>query len=1090
MNSICVSTFRKVYTIIFLVLLASCDPAEDKNLLFQDVASSAGVTFANDLSYTEDFNPYTYRSFFNGGGVALGDINNDGLLDIYFTGNLVDNKLYLNKGDWKFEDITSAAGVVCPDVWSSGATFADVNGDGLLDLYVCKSGKPGGSNRYNELFINNGDLTFTEKSKEYGLDITGLSTHAAFFDYDKDGDLDCYVLTNSLKSIGGFDLIKNQREIPDETGGGNKLFRNDGGKFVDVTLESGIYASSIGFGLGITLSDFNKDGWTDVFISNDFFERDYLYINQKGERFKESLEDYFTSISMGSMGADAADLNNDTEPDLFVTEMLPSNVERKRTKAVYENWDKYQLNVRQGYFHQFPRNVLQQKINDSLFVEVGRYSNVSATDWSWGALMFDANNDGLRDIFVANGIYKDLLDRDYLTYTANEQQIKTQLKQDGNVIKELIDLMPSQAVPNQMFANKGDFEFDNVSEQWGLGLPTFSNGSAYGDLDNDGDLDLVINNVNMPALVYKNNSDPLTHKYLRLKLEGGDKNTQGVGALVLAYSGDQVFSSENFPFKGFQSTVEPIIHFGLGDITQIDSVVITWENGDQNILREVQSNQLLTIRQADASSSYDRSKSSRNGYFVKSAIKLGYTHQENEFNDFDRDRLLPHMLHNEGPALVSGDIDGDGVMEIYVGGAKNQPGALYKYKSGVFKKIDSPAIASDSISEDVDAVFVDIDGDDDLDLYVSSGGRAFSKSSSALNDRIYINNGGSFEKMNDYFLGEYFSSSSVSVIDFDADGDQDLLVTERFHPFRYGDQVRGFLMENDGAGHFMDKTKDRIPELIKSSMITDSKVADFNGDGLDDIIIATDWDNLRVFINSESGFKEQTNQYGLGQTKGWWHTLAIQDVDQDGDLDVLAGNHGLNSFFQDSTRLYVNDFDGNGTYDYIFCERINGSYYPVVDKNELISQLPILKKKLLYYKDYATMKVEDIFSQEQLASSIVLDAYMKSSVVLINEGGSFSIKRLPGVLQYGPIYAFACGDLDNDDINEVVVGGNQFLVKPQFGRYDALPLLVLDDESTGSKVHLSNIINQVRGIVIEEYEGRKVVIVANNNSKVEVYEKQ
>ncbi|HCX21849.1 MAG TPA: hypothetical protein DHN29_08030, partial [Cytophagales bacterium] len=490
-------------SIAVTVFFVSCQSSDQKRL-FKDVAGESGIAFANDLEYTEEFNPYTYRSFFNGGGVALGDINNDGLLDVFFTGNLVDNKLYLNKGDWQFEEITKAAGVSCPNVWSSGASFADVNGDGLLDLYVCKSGKPGGSNRYNELFINNGDLTFTEKSKEYGLDIVGLSTHAAFFDYDKDGDLDCYVLTNSLKSIGGFDLIKDQREIPDETGGGNKFFRNDDGRFVDITLESGIYASSIGFGLGITLSDFNKDGWTDLFISNDFFERDYLYINQEGEYFKESLESYFNSISMGSMGADAADLNNDAEPDLFVTEMLPSNVARKRTKAVYENWDKYQLNVRQGYFHQYPRNVLQQKINDSLFVEVGRYSNVSATDWSWGALMFDANNDGLRDIFVANGIYKDLLDRDYLTFTANDQQIRNQLKKKGNVIKDLIDVMPSQAVPNQMFKNQGDFVFDNVSEEWGLGMPTFSNGSAYGDLDNDGDLDLVINNVNMPALVYRN----------------------------------------------------------------------------------------------------------------------------------------------------------------------------------------------------------------------------------------------------------------------------------------------------------------------------------------------------------------------------------------------------------------------------------------------------------------------------------------------------------------------------------------------------------------------------------------------------------
>ncbi len=1058
--------------------------------LFTEVAKESGITFANNLSYTEEFNPYTYRSFFNGGGVAIGDINNDGLMDIYFTGNLVDNALYLNKGDWQFEDITLSAGVTCGGVWSSGATFADINGDGLLDIYVCKSGRPDGENRHNELFINNGDLTFTEKAKEYGLDILGLSTHAAFFDYDKDGDLDCYVLTNSLKSIGGFDLIKDQREIPDENGGGNKLLRNDGRTFTDVTIESGIYTSAIGFGLGITLSDFNKDGWTDLFISNDFFERDYLYINHEGKRFEERLEEYFTSISMGSMGADAADLDNDSEPDLFVTEMLPSTVERKRTKAVYESWDKYQLNVQQGYFHQYPRNVLQQKINDSLFVEVGRYSDVSATDWSWGALIFDANNDGLRDIFVANGIYKDLLDRDYLTYTANDQQIRNKLKENGNVITDLIDVMPSQAVANQMFKNQGEFVFDNVSAEWGLNEPTFSNGSAYGDLDNDGDLDLVINNVNMPAMLYRNNADTAINRSVRVKLKGDDQNTFGIGARVKLYYSGQELTAENFPFKGFQSTVEPLIHFGVGKSNFIDSILVKWESGKVNVISGLSTNQVVTVNESLGKIQPNELRKT-SAYLKTSSVALDYMHVENDFNDFDRDRLLPHMLHNEGPGTATADLDGDGVEELFIGGAKGKPAALFTYSKGGFVRVPIAEIERDSISEDTDAVFFDADNDGDLDLYVCSGGRAFSKSSSALKDRLYLNAGDfNFSRSSGLVFPDYFSSSSVSVIDFDEDGDLDLLVTERFHPFRYGTPVNAYLMQNDGRGSFQDVGNEKLMTLKGTSMMTDSKVGDLDGDGDLDLVVATDWDNVKILINQDGKFVEKTEEYGLGHSKGWWKTVELIDVDKDGDLDILAGNHGLNSFFRDTTRLYIKDFDRNGTYDYIFCEKVNGEYYPVADKNDLISQLPILKKKLLYFKDYASMTIEDIFGEQGLKEALVLDASTKATMLFINEGTSFKSKTLPGAVQYGPVYAINGKDMDADGYPEAVIGGNQFLVKPQFGRYDALPLMVLDGLESKPEAHLSNIINQVRSIEVVNCDTKKLIIVINNDSKVQVYEKR
>ena len=516
---------KKKYLFICLLLfskyiLISCDNEK----LFTLENSLTGLIFENKLQYTEDFNPYTYRNFYNGGGVALGDINNDGLIDIYLTGNIVDNKMFLNKGNFKFEDITGKSGLACSNVWSTGATFADINGDGLLDLYVCKSGKPEGEKRHNELFINNGDLTFTEQSKKYNLDIIGLSVHSAFFDYDKDGDLDCYILNNSFRSVGGYDLIKDQRKIPDPEGQGNKLLENKNGKFVDVTQKAGIYSSEIGFGLGITLSDYNNDGWTDLFISNDFFEKDYLYINNQNGTFSEESEKYFKSLSLGSMGADSADLDNDLLTDLIVTEMLPKSLERKKTKAVYDSWDKYSLAVSKGYYHQYPRNVLQRNFGETGFLEIGRYSGVSASEWSWASMIFDMNNDGLRDVFIANGIYKDLLDRDYLSYMANTEMIKNMIRTEKEVIKKLIDIMPSKPVNNIVYKNDGKFQFKEYTKEWGFDFPSFSNGMSYADLDNDGDLDIVINNVNMPAFLYRNNNNNQKNKSISFSLEGELKN--------------------------------------------------------------------------------------------------------------------------------------------------------------------------------------------------------------------------------------------------------------------------------------------------------------------------------------------------------------------------------------------------------------------------------------------------------------------------------------------------------------------------------------------------------------------------------------
>lgn len=1080
------------YYFMFLFLCYSCAKENNQTTytLFQ-LREDTDIIFSNTLTETESLNPYTYRNFYNGGGVALGDINNDGLLDVFFTGNLVDNKLYLNKGNWQFEDITEKSGVACKDVWSSGVTFVDINYDGLLDIYICKAGPPSNkSNRHNELFINNGDLTFTEQSKVYGLDIVGLAVQANFFDYDKDGDLDCYLLSNSIRSVGNYDFIKDQRNIPTETG--NKFLRNDNDHFVDITQETNIYSSAIGFGLGITVSDYNNDTWPDIYISNDFFERDYLYINQQDGTFKESLEHQFESISMGSMGADAADLNNDSKIDIMVTEMLPKNIERQRTKTLFESWNKYDMEVKNGYHYQFSRNALHRNMGDDVFMELSRFSNVAASEWSWASLLFDADNDGLKDIFISNGIYKDLLDRDYLNYMANEEQIRNMIKDDKEVMKKLIDLMPSEPVPNVAYKNLGDFQFSNQSKEWGLDKPSFSNGSAYGDLDNDGDLDLVVNNVNMPAFVYENTVDTSKQKSVTLKLKGSLKNTKAVGAKVEIYYGTSKYDVlENFPSRGFESSVSNDLLFGVGNASTIDSLIISWPRGSKSIVKNLKTNKIFEFEEPVDDTKIEninKAKSSLNPLLISKNL-FNFNHRENNFIDFNREQLLPEMYNNEGPNVASADLNEDGNPDFYIGGAKGQSGALFISKvDGTFKEISKP-FELNSNSEDTDAVFFDSDNDGDLDLYVCSGGKSFSKFDYALNDRLYINDGNqNFTLKQDALkFKEPISTSTVSIYDFDQDGDQDIFIGERFKVETYGIPTSGYILENKGNNSFEIINQDALTAI---GLITDSTWEDMNNDGVKDLIVSGEWMPISIFINKNGVLVNKTKEFGLDNTSGFWKTFKIIDIDADGDLDIIAGNKGKNSFFKDGTRMYVSDFDNNGTIEQIICHKLSDDFYPIVDRDELIAQISSLKQKYLFYKDYGKATINSIFSKDQLDKAIVLDINRVKTTLFVNNNNKFSAQDLPNEIQYSNVEAIEVFDVNQDNQLDLLFGGNQYLIKPQFGRQDASQgwLVYGDKNGTFKKPIPLNIKGQIRDFNIGKINSKDYLITTINNDSIKFYE--
>lgn len=1097
------------YTIIgLLIVIPSCkspDSVRTEKPLFSLLDSKqTHIDFINKVDYTEEYNTYTYRNFYNGAGVGIGDFNNDGLPDLYFCGNLKDNKLYINKGNFVFEDVTQKAGVACTGSWSTGVSIVDINGDGWLDIYVCKSGNPNGPNRHNELFINNGDLTFTEKAAEYGLDVLGLSNHASFFDYDRDGDLDCYLLNNSFQSVTEFDLKQGERDVRDSLGG-NKLYRNDNGHFTDVSREAGIYGSKIGFGLGVSVGDVNRDGWPDIYISNDFFERDYLYINNGNGTFTESLENMMREISMGAMGSDMADINNDAYPEIFVTEMTPEGNARRKTKTQFEDWDRYQMKQKNGYYHQFARNTLQLNNKNGSFSEIGRYSGVSYTDWSWGALIMDLDNDGWKDIFVANGIFKDLLDRDYLNFYSDPSVMRSMIKTQQKAILSMIDMIPSERISNYAFHNNKDLTFTNLSARWGLATPSFSNGAAYGDLDNDGDLDLVVNNDNMPPFIYRNetNNKPESN-FLVLKLNGSGKNTEAIGSEVTLYYNGQLNYQELIPMRGFQSTSDNRLIFGLGKSTMVDSIMVEWPDGKITELKNVKADQFLTLDQKESvAKQLTSTKNKPTPLFqkVETIAGLDYKHVENDYNDFDRDRLLFEMVSNEGPHMAVGDVNGDKLDDIFICGAKDSPGTLFvQDKNGHFTRTNTQLFDQDKISEDTDCAFFDADGDGDMDLYVASGGNEFPESSSALIDRLYINDGKGHFTKSDQILpaGKYESSSCVKPADFNNDGKTDLFVGIRLRPFEYGLPVNGYLLENDGHGKFSNVTSKIAPGLTGIGMITDMAWADVDGDGDQDMVIVGEWMPVKVFINENGVFKDKSAQFGLSGTSGFWHSIVAKDLNGDGKIDFVLGNRGLNSHFRASHEkpmsMYVNDFDLNGSIEQIICSYYGDKSYPVAMKDDLIKQIPSLAEKFKKNDDYKNATIEDIFPPELLQKALLLKAEKMESCVMINSGtGSFSLTPLPAEAQFSPVYAIYADDFDHDGKCDILIGGNQYRAKPETGIYDASYGLLLKGMGDNKWQPVSSINSgiftkgEIRDFKTLNVAGKRNMVIGRNNDNLQFY---
>ncbi len=1062
---------------------------------FEKLASkTTGITFINEVEDQENFNILTYRNYYNGGGVGVGDINNDGLLDVYFTANMKKNKLYLNKGNFQFEDITKKAGVEGNAAWSTGVAMSDVNGDGLIDIYVCNSGDVEGNNRQNELFINNGDGTFTEKAEEFGLNDDGYSTHAVFIDLDEDGDLDCYLLNNSYKDPARISFYEKER-FKYGSPGGDRIYINESGKFVDKTKESGIYSSDIGFGLGVSFGDLNNDLKPDMFISNDFWERDYLYFNQGKGKFKESLVDHIPYVSVASMGSDIADLNNDGWLDIFSTDMLPHNNQRLKTSLKFDEFFLGDMKWKTSYYHQYVQNCLHINQQDNTFKEMAFFGGVAATDWSWGALLFDINLDGLKDIYVSNGVYHDITDSDFVDFIGDQNSIKKVVTENNRYdFRDFKKYLPHNAQKNFAFINKGGVKFENVADALKIAEEGYSNGAAYADLDNDGDFDILINNVNMEASVLKNNAVESGKKFVKLKLKGAPDNQFGIGTVAKLYQKNGIQVYHSMQSRGFQSSVDSDIIFGVSSFdSKLDSIVVIWPDKKYQVLKGELLNKTIEVKHQDSNNMYTPIAEiidSKLEDATNTMLPNGGTHVENPYIDYNAERLMPRVHSTEGPKLVSGDVNGDGEEDVILLGATGQSDQLLIYKNGQYFKSNQPSFDLDKESESTCGILFDVDEDGDLDLLIGVGGNEYQKGFKAFTARYYQNDGkGNFTKNEEKFKDLIGQVSCIEAGDFDGDGKKDIFVGGRSIPGNYGMTPRSFVYKNLGGGNFMDVTD---AESGPMGMVTDAKWFDLDQDGKEELIVVGEWMPITVFKFGPTGFqKVQT----VSNSNGWWNSLQLVDLDNDKDMDFVAGNWGTNSKFSASIErpitMYTNDFDQNKKVEPIieWYYQTDTKAYPFASKADLTSQLPFLKKKVLKYKDFAQSQVKDLIPEDVLKKSDKKYAETLQSMFLINDRGILKMKAMPDECQQTPIFSSVSYDLDGDGCNDIYFGGNFYRLKPEVGRQDGNSGGYLKGDCKGNYQYM---LPKKSGLYVSgEIRDAKIIKnnlwIARNNESIKVF---
>lgn len=1108
---------RTTGLILGCLLLCACGHNSSGDTLFTEVApTDSHVTFSNDIKEDESYNILTYEYLYNGGGVATGDVNGDGLPDIMLTGNMVSNKLYINKGGFTFEDVTEKAGIQGRNKWKTGAVMADVNGDGLLDIYVCYSGPGSDAERANELYINNGTKngvpTFTESAKQYGLDAPGTyTTTVSFFDMDNDGDLDMFMVNHADMFYNPFYNTASLR-AKRHPQFGNRLYRNDGGKFTDISEQAHIDGSGLNFGLSVAVSDINNDGWPDIYVTNDYDERDFLYLNNQNGTFREVLAKAAGHISEFAMGSDIADYNNDLRPDVMALDMLPEDNHRQKLLKGADAYDKYNMRAEYGFHHQQMRNTLQlNNGNDSsgapIFSEVGQFAGVYSTDWSWSPLFADFDNDGWKDLFISDGILRDMTNLDFVKYTSGYTADAAKFSDPAEMWKVVKD-MPSTKLTNYLFRNNHQLGFTNETANWGLTKKAISNGAAYSDLDNDGYPDLIINNLNSTATIYRNNgAKKASAHYLRMRLKAKGQNTYGIGAKVYVYTAQGSQMQEEYLSRGFQSSIDPVMHFGLGADKIADSVWVEWPGGSRTVLNNVKADTLLTIDESTPHNSIAKQEvlaSSLSFTDVTASSGINYTSRQSKFVDFKISPLLPYQLSKTGPCLAKADVNGDGLEDVFIGSAGQDSSLLYLQTSnGKFALSTSQPWNADKGITNTDALFFDADGDGDLDLYLVSGGADYPLNSKYYQDRFFENDGhGNFKKLDNALPAETVSGSCVKTADINKDGQPDLFIGGKVKPGQFPAAPESFVLRNTsvkGSIRFEKDAAQKEATLSNPGMVTDAAWFDINKDGWPDLVAVGEFMPVTIFINHNGVLANATAEYGLQNTQGWYHRILTGDFDKDGDTDLVLGNLGNNTAWKASEKepvtITYGDLYGNGVNEPILCYYNNGKSYPYFSRDELVSQIPSLQKKILHYADYADAQLTDLFSDAQLAASKTAAINNTGSIYLQNDKGkSFTIKPLPPYAQLSVLNGLVSTDINNDGFEDIIGAGNFYTFRAQMGPQDAGMGIVLKGDGKGSFTPM--LYNETRFImqgdvrnlikVASNQKGGFFIIAAKNNGQVQV----